>query len=92
MKSSHVGSPIGLKINSMIASERLSDLVLDAGPLIGLLNRRDSFHVDAVRGFEKLISWRTALHAPFPILAEVYKWLLFRADLRTARTALGWMV
>jgi hypothetical protein len=25
-------------------------------------------------------------------LAEVYKWLLFRADLRTARSALGWML
>ena len=76
----------------MIASDELAVLVLDAGPLIGLLNRRDAFHVEAVRGFERLAAKRTALHIPLPVLFEVYKWLLFRVDLGTARRALIWML
>jgi predicted nucleic acid-binding protein len=76
----------------MTASDRLPVLVLDAGPLIGLLNRRDSYHQDALRGFEDLGSARTDLHITLPILVEVYKWLLFRTDLRTAHRALEWML
>jgi hypothetical protein len=71
---------------------RLAALVLDAGPLIGLLNRRDGYHQDALRGFEHLASTRTVLHVSLPIVIEVFKWLLYRTDIRTARRALGWML
>ena len=67
-------------------------MVIDAGPLIGLLNRRDAYHSAALRGFEQLASDGTTLLVPLPIVFEAFKWLLHRTQLATARTALTWMV
>jgi predicted nucleic acid-binding protein len=67
-------------------------IVLDAGPLIGLLNRRDAYHVDALRGFEQLAARRAVLTVPVPILFEVFKWMMHQTNVPTARRALGWML
>jgi len=66
-------------------------IVVDAGPLIGLLNRRDPYHSDALRGFERLTSHDARIVVPLPIVLEVFKWLIHRTTLETARTALVWM-
>lgn len=73
-------------------TERLDRIVVDAGPLIGLLNSRDAYHSAALRGFEQLAAEGTTLLVPLPIVFEVFKWLLHRTSLPTARTALAWMI
>lgn len=69
-----------------------SALVIDAGPLIGLLNTRDDYHADALQGFESLSAAGVALRVPSPIIFEVYKWLLHRTGLPTAQLALALML
>src|SRR4051794_13409632 len=67
-------------------------LALDAGPLIGLLNRRDRYREESLRGFQRLDRRRTRFLVALPILFEVFKWLLFHTDLGTARTGLSMML
>ena len=73
-------------------SEHLQRVVLDAGPLIGLLYRSDEHHPAAVRGFRQLEESRTLLVVPLPIVFEVYKWLLQRTNVRLARSGLQLMI
>lgn len=54
----------------------MRQLVLDAGPLIGLFHATDTYHNQCVSGFNQLSQSRTLLLTPLPIVFEVYKWLL----------------
>jgi len=56
----------------------LKQLVLDAGPLIGLFYAKDTYHEQCVNGFQQLAKQKTILLTPIPIIFEVYKWLLQR--------------
>jgi predicted nucleic acid-binding protein len=56
----------------------LKQIVLDAGPLIGLFYAKDTYHADCVNGFQQLAQQKTILLTPIPIIFEVYKWLLQR--------------
>ena len=66
-------------------------VVLDAGPLIGLFDRGDRHHGDARRGLEQLISANATLATPLSIAFEVHKWLLYHVGGRAARLALATM-
>jgi predicted nucleic acid-binding protein len=69
----------------------LKQIVIDAGPLIGLFYARDTYHLDCVKGFEQLAQEKTILLTPLPILFEVYKWLLQRTQPVIAHEALAVM-
>jgi predicted nucleic acid-binding protein len=56
----------------------LKQLVLDAGPLIGLFYLKDTHHNQCVAGFQQLADDKTILLCSMPIVFEVYKWLLQR--------------
>jgi predicted nucleic acid-binding protein len=56
----------------------LKQLVIDAGPLIGLFYAKDTDHDQCVTGFRQLNQAKTILLTPIPIVFEVYKWLLQR--------------
>ncbi|MGF1515815.1 MAG: type II toxin-antitoxin system VapC family toxin [Elainellaceae cyanobacterium] len=66
----------------------MRQIVLDAGPLIGLFYAKDNLHQDCVTGFQQLAQQETLLLTPVPIIFEVYKWLLQRTSSDTAQTAL----
>lgn len=66
-------------------------LVLDAGPLIGYVDRGDRHHADARRGFDQLLAAGTLLTVPLPIVFEVYKWLTYHVGVPSARFALAVM-
>lgn len=66
----------------------MKQIILDAGPFIGLFYAKDTYHLDCVRGFETLAQENTTLLTPIPIVFEVYKWLLQRTQPRTAQNAL----
>lgn len=65
--------------------------MVDAGPLIALLNADDRDHEMARRGFLQLAAADARLIAPLPIAFEVYKWALYHAGASTARLALARM-
>jgi predicted nucleic acid-binding protein len=67
-------------------------LVLDAGPLIALVHATDDAHIGSVAGFRQLVSSKTRLIVPLPIVFEVYKWVLDNGGARAARTALSTLV
>lgn len=69
----------------------LRGIVLDAGPLIALAHRGDPDHATARAGFDALVGQRTRQIAVFPVVCEVYKWLLYHSDPSTARDALTHM-
>lgn len=73
---------------SAASDERLARVVLDAGPLIALLHRRDPDHAVSVVGFRQLVEARTRLIAPLPIVFEVFKWLLYEGSAEAARMGL----
>ena len=66
----------------------MKQLVLDAGPLIALFYSQDSYHQEAVKGFQQLHQWKTEVLTPIPIIFEVYKWLLHRGGVKRAQTTL----
>lgn len=66
----------------------MKQLVLDAGPLIGLFYGKDTYHNECVRGFQQLDQQQTRLIAPIPIIFETYKWLLQRTYPAIAQDAL----
>jgi len=72
-----------------VTTDSPPQVVLDAGPLIALLNRRDRHHSDAWRGFDQLTGAGSTFIAPLPIVFEVYKWLAYHVDLATAKRALA---
>jgi predicted nucleic acid-binding protein len=63
-------------------------IVLDAGPLIGLLNDRDAHRTESLRGFRQLDRIRAIYVVPLPIVFEVFRWLLQRVGVQAARTGL----
>lgn len=69
----------------------LKQLVLDAGPLIGLFAANDKDHHVCKAGFEQLSQSRTILLTPLPVIFEVYKWLLYRATPVVAQSTLAVM-
>ncbi len=66
----------------------MKQIVLDAGPLIGLFYAKDTYHTDCVRGFQQLAQQKTILLTPIPIIFEVYKWLLQRTRPEIAQNTL----
>jgi predicted nucleic acid-binding protein len=66
----------------------LKQIVLDAGPLIGLFYAKDIDHSQCVAGFSQLIQAKTLLLTPIPIIYEVYKWLLHNTTSVKAQQAL----
>ena len=66
----------------------MKQLILDAGPLIGLFYAKDTYHNDCVKGFDQLAKSRTILLTPLPIVFEVYKWLLQRTRPKIAQHTL----
>ena len=66
----------------------MSQLVLDAGPLIALFYKKDIHHAACISGFRKLNQSNTTLLIPIPILFEVYKWLLKRVGSEAAQKTL----
>ncbi|MEM9947367.1 MAG: type II toxin-antitoxin system VapC family toxin [Cyanobacteria bacterium P01_D01_bin.36] len=69
----------------------MKQIVLDAGPLIGLFYAKDTYHQNCIDGIAELTQKRTALLTPLPIVFEVYKWLLQRNRPDIARRALRTM-
>lgn len=66
----------------------MKQIVLDAGPLIGLFYAKDVDHDQCVAGFFQLIQAKTVLLTPVPIIYEVYKWLLHNTTPIVAQQAL----
>ena len=66
----------------------MKQLVLDAGPLIGLFYSKDAYHAEYVEGFKQLARQKIVLLAPIPIIFEVYKWLLHRTRPEIAQNTL----
>jgi predicted nucleic acid-binding protein len=50
-------------------------LVLDAGPLIALVSRKDNYHSQAKLGFSQISLLFGEVLTPLPILFEVYKFV-----------------
>jgi predicted nucleic acid-binding protein len=67
----------------------LSRIVVDAGPIIGLLTPRDAYHADAVRGFSQLERASVTVVVPLAIVFEVFKWLSNETRREIARAWLG---
>lgn len=66
----------------------MKQIVLDAGPLIGLFYAKDTYHADCINGFQQLAQQKTILLTPIPIIFEVYKWLLQRTRPEIAQNTL----
>jgi len=64
-------------------------LVIDAGPLIAILDDREVEHLQSVQGLDLLISARTRIVVPLPIVFEVVKWLTYEKRPEIARAWLG---
>jgi predicted nucleic acid-binding protein len=64
-------------------------LVVDAGPIIAIVDNREKEHVTAVRGLDLLISARTRVVVPLPVVFEVFKWLSNNTHRELARMWLG---
>lgn len=69
----------------------MKQLVIDAGPLIGLFYTKDTDHDQCVAGFRQLNQAKTILLTPIPIVFEVYKWLLQRTTPERAQEMLQTM-
>lgn len=63
-------------------------LVVDAGPLIALLDAREPEHAMATAGVAQLVRARSRIVAPLPIIFEVYKWLVYETHPAIARRGL----
>ncbi|HYX16642.1 MAG TPA: type II toxin-antitoxin system VapC family toxin [Nostoc sp.] len=70
----------------------VSQVVIDAGPLIALLYAKDPQHRECRIGFEQLSQAKVRAYTPIPILFEVYKWLLYTTNPRTAQSSLNTML
>jgi predicted nucleic acid-binding protein len=66
----------------------LRRILLDAGPLIALFHAKDNDHATCLVGFERLISQKTEMLIPSPIVYEVHKWLMHHASPQSAGDAL----
>ncbi len=66
----------------------MSQLVLDASPLIALFYNKDVHHTTCISGFRQLNQENITVLIPIPILFEVYKWLLKRVGAEPAQKTL----
>ena len=64
-------------------------LVLDSGPLIGLLSKKDQYHQEAKRGFKQIPVTFGEVLTPLPILFEVYKFVSRYQSVNAARALLS---
>jgi len=69
----------------------LKQVIVDAGPLIGLFYAKDTHHTECVSGFRQLAEENIKAIAPVPIVFEVYKWLLQRTRPQVAQRAIAVM-
>ena len=69
----------------------MKQIILDAGPLIGLFYAKDTYHDQCIEGFRQINKNNVVLLAPLPIVFEVYKWLLQRTRPHIAQQALATM-
>jgi len=63
-------------------------LVLDAGPLIALVSRKDDYHELAKEGFARLPMEFGEVLTPLSIVFEVYKFVSFNESLQMAQKLL----
>ncbi len=63
-------------------------LFVDSGAWIALFSRRDQYHPDADAGFTRAVAESVTLLTTDLVLAEVHRFLLFRAGIRPALRAL----
>lgn len=66
-------------------------IIIDTGPLIGVMYEEDAYHTDAARGVRQLVAARTQVLVLVPILSEVYKRLAYDVGLARARQGLTFM-
>ncbi len=64
-------------------------LVLDAGPLIALLSKKDQYHDNAQQGFTQIPVTFGEVLTPLPILFEVYKFVSRKESAQVAQTLLS---
>jgi hypothetical protein len=74
-----------------VTDEAPRSVVLDAGPIIGVLFEGDAFHQIAADGLRRLSVARTEIVVPVPIAFEVYKRLAYDVSPTVARLALSYM-
>ena len=60
--------------------------MIDAGPLIATLFKKDRYHQQAIIGFNKLKQEQQKLILPLPIVFEVHRWLLQKQGAMLAQT------
>ena len=63
----------------------MKQVVLDAGPLIGLFYAKDTYHEQCVKGFQQLAKQKTILLTPIPIIFDG-KQMVTTADLSSDRS------
>lgn len=66
-----------------------ASVLVDSGAWIALLSARDQHHLEAEELFERAAREGVPLLTTNLILAEVHRFVLFRAGIRAASTALG---
>jgi predicted nucleic acid-binding protein len=66
-------------------------VVVDSGPIIGVMYEDDEHHDQAQRGFHRLAASRTRVIVPVPIVFEVYKRLAYDVGPALARSGLAYM-
>ncbi|MBF2055823.1 MAG: PIN domain-containing protein [Cyanobacterium sp. T60_A2020_053] len=64
-------------------------LVLDAGPLIALVSKKDNYHSEAKLGFSKISLIFGEVLTPLPILFEVYKFVSRNESINMAKKLLS---
>ncbi len=64
-------------------------LVLDAGPLIALVSKKDNYHSEAKRGFNQIPVNFGEVLTPLPILFEVYKFVSRNESAQVAQKLLS---
>lgn len=65
-----------------------SGVLLDTGPIYGLLDAHDQYHADALKLFGYLEKWGTIVNLAYPALLEAHRLMLVRAggDVAKAHT------
>ena len=64
-------------------------LVLDAGPVIALVSKKDNYHSEAKRGFNQIPVNFGEVLTPLPILFEVYKFVSRNESAQVAQKLLS---
>jgi predicted nucleic acid-binding protein len=67
----------------------MSELLIDASPLIALFHRQDRAHPICLERFQFILDNQYHLFTSFPVLCEVHKLIQQYANPKTAQAALG---